>query len=243
MPNRSTRGRAGGRRCLRLALTIAVLLMAGVLGSVLLAWGIAAREYLRTARQTGVITTKPELHRVPIAAADPFHARRVRRFGYESWTVERPLPVQLPPGETIVSPPTLPLSRMPPRWVALPLDEPGRGTANIAYGWPFRCVMVAQTRQTAETLRGRTTTMSNRGEYTIFRSASGRGIVLAYLPIWGGLIANTLLLAAAATLILVSLGPARRRLRARRGLCPCCAYDLLGHFAPGCPECGWKRAN
>lgn len=33
----------------------------------------------------------------------------------------------------------------------------------------------------------------------------------------------------------------RRARRRRRGLCPCCAYNLGWQFGRGCPECGWNR--
>jgi hypothetical protein len=29
--------------------------------------------------------------------------------------------------------------------------------------------------------------------------------------------------------------------RMRRGCCVACGYDLGFDFAPGCPECGWRR--
>ena len=34
---------------------------------------------------------------------------------------------------------------------------------------------------------------------------------------------------------------AKRFIRARRGRCPRCAYDLRGQLDAGCPECGWNR--
>jgi len=33
----------------------------------------------------------------------------------------------------------------------------------------------------------------------------------------------------------------RHAVRARRGLCHRCGYDLRADFATGCPECGWRQ--
>ena len=33
----------------------------------------------------------------------------------------------------------------------------------------------------------------------------------------------------------------RQNLRAKRGRCLPCGYDLRGDLARGCPECGWRR--
>ena len=56
-----------------------------------------------------------------------------------------------------------------------------------------------------------------------------------------GFAVNTLFYAAILALPL-SIFPLRRRLRARRGRCPKCNYDLAGLAGP-CPECGTERAN
>lgn len=52
---------------------------------------------------------------------------------------------------------------------------------------------------------------------------------------WPGFLANTLLYAAALALPLAFF-PARSALRARRGRCPRCGYDITG--CDQCPECG-----
>jgi hypothetical protein len=62
-------------------------------------------------------------------------------------------------------------------------------------------------------------------------------------PIWPGMIANTLIYGAAWAALFVTPGIARGRLRAWRGRCPRCGYDLRHQASPGCPECGWKRAG
>jgi len=62
---------------------------------------------------------------------------------------------------------------------------------------------------------------------------------LPWLPIWSGLIPDTILYASVALLVCLALAHRRRRKRLRRGLCPSCAYDLTG--LDTCPECAWKR--
>ncbi len=64
---------------------------------------------------------------------------------------------------------------------------------------------------------------------------------VAYRPIWGGLVFNTLFYG------LLAFGAAgvwrmrQRDRRFRRGCCPACGYDLRRDFSCGCPECGWGR--
>lgn len=61
---------------------------------------------------------------------------------------------------------------------------------------------------------------------------------LPYLPLWRGVILNTLFYAAIWWLLLALPRLIRRTLRARRGLCPRCAYDMRGLTNAHCPECG-----
>lgn len=60
------------------------------------------------------------------------------------------------------------------------------------------------------------------------------------LPMWPGFGINTLFYAAVLWALFAGPGKIRRRLRARRGLCLACAYDLRGRAADSttCPECG-----
>lgn len=64
---------------------------------------------------------------------------------------------------------------------------------------------------------------------------------VAYRPIWGGLIFNTVFYG---LLVFGAVGVWRmwrRDRRFRRGWCPACRYDLRRDFSHGCPECGWGR--
>lgn len=63
-------------------------------------------------------------------------------------------------------------------------------------------------------------------------------VELPYLPLWRGLILSTLFYAAIWWGLLALPRLIRRTLRARRGLCPSCAYDMRGLTNSPCPECG-----
>jgi len=60
-------------------------------------------------------------------------------------------------------------------------------------------------------------------------------------PIWPGLLFDTLFYAAIWFGVFIGFTGARRFIRAKRGRCPRCGYDLRGQLAQGCPECGWNR--
>ncbi len=66
--------------------------------------------------------------------------------------------------------------------------------------------------------------------------------VLPYRPIWPGFASNTFFYAAILWLPFAPL-QLRRYVRAKRGHCLECGYDLRGDFATGCPECGWRRED
>lgn len=69
-----------------------------------------------------------------------------------------------------------------------------------------------------------------------FYSPSGK-ILLPYLPYWPGLIADTLVFAAAFAGLHQLVGLARRAMRRKPGMCVKCGYDLTG-IEGVCPECG-----
>lgn len=64
---------------------------------------------------------------------------------------------------------------------------------------------------------------------------------LAYRPIWGGLMFNTLFYGLLAFGAVGIWRMQQRDRRFRRGCCPACGYDLRRDFSDGCPECGWGR--
>lgn len=69
-------------------------------------------------------------------------------------------------------------------------------------------------------------------------NAAAAPIDVPYLPLWRGLILNTLFYAAIWWGLLALPRLIRRTLRIRRGLCVRCAYDMRGLTKTRCPECG-----
>jgi hypothetical protein len=65
--------------------------------------------------------------------------------------------------------------------------------------------------------------------------------VVAYAPLWSGLLGNTLVFAAVFWLVVSTMSFIRQRLRRRAGLCERCCYPNRGipSGAP-CPECGYS---
>lgn len=133
---------------------------------------------------------------------------------------------------------------------AIPAEQDARG-------WPFLCLYsrIHEHRDDALALAGRPVTGGIRlPPRQIPLATSPQALIsgvrnpsqlilrearaLPLLPIWPGLILNTLIYAAA--LWLLTLGPIRlrRALRARKGHCPQCGYDLNNLEAQRCPECG-----
>ncbi|MFG0283573.1 MAG: hypothetical protein ACF8R7_04060 [Phycisphaerales bacterium JB039] len=107
------------------------------------------------------------------------------------------------------------------------------GTAAVAirqYGWPRRAIRSVYV---AEQDGGRIDIVQQSASIEV----AGRGLVVEVKP--SGFLLNTLFYAAIVALPL-SFFPLRRRLRARRGRCPKCNYDLAGLDGP-CPECGAAR--
>jgi hypothetical protein len=62
--------------------------------------------------------------------------------------------------------------------------------------------------------------------------------VLPLKPIWPGFVINTMFYAAVLWLLFAAPGFVRRRLRARRGQCPACGYQIAPGTGHVCSECG-----
>lgn len=109
------------------------------------------------------------------------------------------------------------------------LDAGALAVDHVSVGWPWRAAWGVQ----AGHLRSPPAT--NRGVWNA--AAFGSVLSIPYLPLWPGLLGNTLFYGA---LALIPIGLLRRRTlrrRARRGLCVACCYEL-GEGVSACPECG-----
>ena len=100
-----------------------------------------------------------------------------------------------------------------------------------ARGWPL-LAMVCR----FEDLDGYGHRFVARGGLELATAGPGQPRALPIVPIWRGFLANTMLYAALLWLLFFAPFTLRRHLRARRGLCPACAYPV-GELSV-CSECG-----
>ncbi|MGD1916167.1 MAG: hypothetical protein ACFCBV_08265 [Phycisphaerales bacterium] len=134
-----------------------------------------------------------------------------------------------------------------PRFVRVPLVEsealPARVRAvvargndevfDVSAGWPWRAAYFVRHQSVWDH------TATHPGQLT-FR-ASGREWFVPCLPLWLGLLGNTLVFTLPLAVLWSLSRWHRLRRRARRGLCLACAYEL-GEGIGACPECGLARA-
>lgn len=140
------------------------------------------------------------------------------------------------------------LTILAPSWVNLDNQQPGniQVVTQFAVGWPlpsFTGWWRVNTTPMLAQIRGMQDMIAPHRMWRFELTASlpgGRAADFPLVPIWPGLIVNTLVLGAPA-LLLLFVTPVRRRRRRQKGKCPRCAYDLKHEFATGCSECGWGK--
>ena len=116
-------------------------------------------------------------------------------------------------------------------------DSSRLGQVTIEVGWPMRTLY-----STSYLNEGDPNWTQDEWTSALAPRARSNGQTyrpeLPLRPLWPGLAINTILYAA--ILWLLTLGPftARRMIRAKRGLCIKCGYDLRGAEHEACPECG-----
>ena len=121
-----------------------------------------------------------------------------------------------------------------PSWLGnRTLVAPVVARTHLAQGWPFRCAN--GTHHFSINPPNLTNTLTGLIPVSKQPNIIGHR-VLAYHPIWPGLIYNTLIYASIWLAIFTLFPIANQARRKRKGLCPNCAYDLKGTNA--CPECG-----
>lgn len=117
----------------------------------------------------------------------------------------------------------------------------GRTAATAAFGWPFpalRTVVVPAGFASSPAPRPALPAPGILTDLGMFARSSG---AIPIDPILLGLLYNTLIYAAA-LVIPLSFFPVRRWRRRRRGRCVRCNYDLRG-IDGACPECGGRHAG
>jgi hypothetical protein len=132
--------------------------------------------------------------------------------------------------------------------VPWPAEDSTASRTTNARGWPFLCLWNEYLLDLDRTPLRFTT----RGCIPLDRWMAPRQlavyleipVVLPFLPIWRGLLFNTLVFASFWWLILFVPGTLRRHIRCRRHRCPTCGYDLKNlPPAQPCPECGQARTD
>lgn len=115
------------------------------------------------------------------------------------------------------------------------------------YGWPLRALWHWQDEEYGP-VHGAIAWNDTAGRRERYPGQIWGG--LPCLPVWKGLIVNTMVYGAAwaallaVPLTVLNLMPrSRQRRRLRRGHCPQCNYDLTDGADSGCPECGWNRGG
>jgi hypothetical protein len=146
-----------------------------------------------------------------------------------------PLITQRPGGRCIHKPASW--GQFAPRAAA---PQPGLRGSDYGFGWPFTCLWYQVLGQDQGM---RVVGAELRGGLLISGQPATVGTprcrIIPLYPAWPGLIASTLICAAAWASLLILIPMLIRANRRRRGLCPACAYDLRATPAGSpCPECG-----
>lgn len=113
------------------------------------------------------------------------------------------------------------------------LDGEARSMSSLRYGWPLRAAEHT-TRTGPDAPMG-----VERGNWAV--RAFGRDWLIPTLPLWPGLLGNTLFYALLVLIPIVLWRWRKLRRRARRRMCLACGYEL-GEGVKACPECGLARA-
>jgi hypothetical protein len=150
-----------------------------------------------------------------------------------------------------------------PSWTHLrqPSDPMTDGAANReerqvdARGWPMVALMSqvdtlasgARSSTPAPPVSAYTTgSLRSTGAFAVATPSAARvPVPIPFLPVWSGLVGDTVFYGviwlAAWSALTVPRRFVRDVARFRRGACIECGYDLGYDFVNGCPECGWRR--
>lgn len=130
--------------------------------------------------------------------------------------------------------------REAPRWGTFVQSKPPPDGqvmgSDTAFGWPMRCMWYQMQSQ-----YGMNRVWGERLYGGIVRSGQPSAVMrqfraLPLLPIWPGLVGNTLFYGVIWFMLLLAPGAVQRMLRRRRGRCEHCGYPIGS--SPICTECG-----
>ncbi len=235
---------------------VAACLLLGIVTAVAVAWCCASALSV-TAQQ-------------PLGIEQPSQATRSGKRSWQYWRATA-LGHEQVAFTALYRPNDTPfLRRMPPSdgvpdlpyWVDMPASEsliPHSTVLYVAAGWPLRCLASRcyerdirwHFRVPRGLSRGQVMRMGGLGHSPFWKNAiviedqvaggpfTARVLPLRPIPI--GMTVNSLFWGILWFLLILNARQIRRWLRASRGHCPACRYDLRGDLEQGCPECGWRR--
>jgi hypothetical protein len=131
--------------------------------------------------------------------------------------------------------------------LAQPAGSEGAGVRmEVAAGWPrlsLRGLLRADVTPTPAGAAPRWHRQGVLAARTKTRAVYDGCRAIPLIPLWGGLVVNTLTFGGGVFLGVTLSTWAKRRMRFGGGRCPACGYELGFDLSSGCPECGWRRAG
>lgn len=227
--------RPQARRAIRF---VVICFLIGLTINVLVAWGFAA--WGKTTRQTGVVT-------FPL----PTSVGGLQQVASLTWSID------------VTQVPAHPSMRIEYQGIGVRVREdlgvrplntpfasdfecrasPTTTLLHARFGWPLPAMqwhdLKESDRPRGSHSEGSWLDLSGAGPVPSAGAEIPRRLPLE--PLWWGLVGNTVILLSVAVVPAWLAAAARPLRRRRRGLCPACAYDLLGDHSAGCPECGWNQ--
>jgi hypothetical protein len=215
----------------RPATRLLIAMVLGVVTTIAVAWWCGATSMLELPTDRRTAVPSGDSGRIVVHELTGFGIARCSFFRIdwpsvfvESWTMYDAFPAWGPMAGADAA-------------AAIP-DLLNAGEDLIGQGWPFIALWCAQRTMSTDVRGGwRVATTHTPGTFL------STDHVVAFRPSWPGFLANTAIYGVAWWMALFLTGVVRRRVRARRGRCLACNYDLRATIDPRCPECGAAMAR
>ena len=217
------------------AARLIVILLLGMVASVVSAWIPAAIFSWKPSPRNLTLT---QFQSRPATPYLPFQVYRWTGIAHEVWMAQFDLLAAQDPTGSPFEP--LPEVEWPAHLAVAP-EGSNIGAGSQWWGWPWYSMYWQEDLQGVSSGPG-LTVWNDVGQHGVWVvDLRSKELKFPLRPHWRGFIAN----AAAYASLLAALwrGPhaLRRVIRARRGECPACGYELAGALGLICPECGSAR--